>query len=143
MQTRWTQARLIEELDFVRSFFILESSYQADSNLPILHAIRKGPWQTLATVMTIGWFVGHRLATPSKRIIINGLQKSGSQRGIPPGKRDGVHRGSDLPSLRERAYSKLEIMNIKPAMRTNPLARGKDSQLSATMPLPRKELRLA
>jgi hypothetical protein len=74
MQTRWTQARLIEELDFVRSFFILESSYQADSNLPILHAIRKGPWQTLATVMTIGWFVGHRLATPSKRIIINGLQ---------------------------------------------------------------------
>jgi xanthosine utilization system XapX-like protein len=46
---------------------------------PAYH-VKTRPWPTLATVMSLGWFVGHRLVTPSKKVIYQSLQNGAPAR---------------------------------------------------------------
>jgi hypothetical protein len=46
---------------------------------PAYH-VKKRPWPTLATIVAIGWLLGHRFVTPSKRKICKGLKNRSTER---------------------------------------------------------------
>jgi hypothetical protein len=60
----------------------LEDKIETTKNttLNLAYHVKKRPWPTLATIMTIGWLLGRRLVTPSKRRICKGLQNRSTER---------------------------------------------------------------